>query len=152
MPITQMVNRKLIRPNLAELKERFAPNRAVPTAPGIAGVSTGATPDRDPQHGAPAAGAQGGPRDQHRRRQVPPENTSAEAFYYVKQMTNRTPMVVVLDNDTELRGHIEWYDRNCIKVNRDGAPNLLLYKHAIKYMYKQEEERQAGDAPAPAEP
>ena len=97
--------------------------------------------NRPPQSGSePVAPDAGAPRDQGRRRQVPPENTSAEAFYYVKQMTNRTPMVVVLDNGEELRGHIEWYDRNCIKVNREGVPNLLVYKHAIRYMYKQEEE------------
>jgi RNA chaperone Hfq len=139
-----MVNRKLIRPNLAELKERFAPNRAPQGVTSVAGVHA---PERDPQHVGPGGpSAQGGARDQHKRRQVPPENTSAEAFYYVKQMTGRTPMVVILDNGTELRGHIEWYDRNCIKVNRDGSPNLLVYKHAIKYMYKQEEERSPGVA------
>jgi sRNA-binding regulator protein Hfq len=117
-----MINRKLVRPNLAEMKERFSTNRP-------------------PQASAEAAPPeQQGTREQHRRRQVPPENTSAEAFYYVKQMTNQTAMVVVLDTGAELRGHIEWYDRNCIKVNRVGAPNLLVYKHAIKYMFKQEEE------------
>ncbi|HEX6853029.1 MAG TPA: RNA chaperone Hfq [Candidatus Polarisedimenticolaceae bacterium] len=55
-------------------------------------------------------------------------------------MNARTPMVVVLDSGEQLRGHIEWYDRNCIKVNREDAPNLLVFKHAIKYVYKQEEE------------
>ena len=130
-----MVNRKLIRPNLAEMKERFSPNR--PTA---AGTAPGAVaPERE--------AAPGAAREPGRRRQVPPENTSAEAFYYVKQMTNRTPMVVMLDNGDELRGHIEWYDRNCIKVNREGAPNLLVYKHAVRYMYKQEEETPAGGPP-----
>jgi sRNA-binding regulator protein Hfq len=49
-------------------------------------------------------------------------------------------MVVVLNDGQELRGHIEWYDRSCLKVHRDSAPNLLLYKHNIKYMYKLEEE------------
>jgi RNA chaperone Hfq len=62
-------------------------------------------------------------------------------------MNNRTPMVVVLDNGDQLRGHIEWYDRNCLKVNREGAPNLLVYKHAIRYMYKQEEEGGAPETP-----
>jgi hypothetical protein len=23
-----------------------------------------------------------------------------------------------------------------LKVNRDGAPNLLIFKHNVKYMYK----------------
>ena len=121
-----MINRKLVRPNLAEMKERFSTNRA--QQPGV----------------EPTAPEQGGSREPNRRRQVPPENTSAEAFYYVKQMTNHTPMVVVLDNGEQLRGHIEWYDRNCIKVNREGTPNLLVYKHAIKFMYKLEEETPAG--------
>jgi len=59
-------------------------------------------------------------------------------------------MVVVLDDGEQLRGHIEWYDRNCIKVNREGEPNLLVFKHAIKYLYKQEEEgRGAADDPSP---
>ena len=140
---TPMVNRKLVRPNLAEMKERFAPNRA---PQGVAGAAGAPLPEREAQHpasNAPGPASQASARDLHKRRQVPPENTSAEAFYYVKQMTGRTPMVVLLDNGTELRGHIEWYDRNCIKVNREGAPNLLVYKHAIRYMYKQEEEIQA---------
>jgi RNA chaperone Hfq len=73
------------------------------------------------------------------RKQIPPEQTNAEAFYYLKQMNAKTPMVVVLTDGEELRGVIEWYDKSCIKVNRDGSPNLLVSKHAIKYMYKAEE-------------
>lgn len=122
------MNRKLVRPNLAELKERFGGQR-----PGGAVVD----PERGPaREGHAPDGGQHGPR----RRPVPPDSTSAEAFYYLKQMNARTPMVVVMDGGEELRGHIEWYDRNCIKVNRDDAPNLLIFKHAIKYLYKQEEE------------
>jgi RNA chaperone Hfq len=132
-----MMNRKLARPNLAEMKEKFAPARGPqgePPAPEGASAAAG---------GGHASGSQ------HRRRQVPPENTSAEAFYYVKQMNNRTPMVVVLDNGDQLRGHIEWYDRNCLKVNREGEPNLLVYKHSIRYMYKQEEEGGGGETITP---
>jgi host factor-I protein len=96
------VNRKLIRPNLSELKDRLQPR-------------------------------------QPRRKQVPPETTNAEAFYYLKQMNARTPMIVVLKDGEELHGVIEWYDRTCIKVNRAGAPNLMVMKDCIKYMYKAEE-------------
>ena len=74
------------------------------------------------------------------RKRVPPEQTAAEEYYYLKQMANRTPMVICLVDGEELRGIIEWYDKRCIKVNRDDAPNLLIPKHVIKYMYKQEEE------------
>ena len=118
-----MVNRKLIRPNLAEVKERFGPPRQ-------SGGDNGA---KEREHGGNGH-ARG-------RRSAPAENTSAEAFYYLKQMNGQTPMVVVLDNDERLRGHIEWYDRTCLKVHRPDAPNLLVFKHHIKYLYKQEDEQ-----------
>ena len=70
---------------------------------------------------------------------APPENTNAENFYYLKQMNSKTPMVIVMTDGEEIRGWIEWYDRNCIKLNREGAPNLLIQKHWIKYLFKQEE-------------
>ena|SRR6201997_3362540 len=71
---------------------------------------------------------------------APPDQTNAENFYYQKQMQARTPMVIVLRDGEEVHGVIEWYDRNCIKVNREsGEPNLMIYKPAIKYMYKEGE-------------
>jgi host factor-I protein len=71
------------------------------------------------------------------KKPVPPDHTNAENFYYVKQMQAKTPMVFVLCDGETLHGVIEWYDRCCLKVNREGAPNILLYKPAIKYMYKE---------------
>jgi host factor-I protein len=74
------------------------------------------------------------------KRLAPPEQTHAENFYYQKQMQSRTSMVVVLRDGEEVRGIIEWYDKNCIKLNRDnGEPNVMIYKPAIKYMYKEGE-------------
>jgi host factor-I protein len=71
---------------------------------------------------------------------APPETTNAENFYYQKQMQSRTQMVIVLRDGEEVHGIIEWYDKNCIKVNRDsGGPNVMIYKPAIKYMYKEGE-------------
>ena len=71
---------------------------------------------------------------------APPEQTHAENFYYQKQMQTKTPMVLVLQDDEEIHGVIEWYDKYCLKVNRIGEPNLLIYKPSIKYMYKESEE------------
>jgi hypothetical protein len=42
-------------------------------------------------------------------------------------------------NGKEIHGVIEWYDKYCLKVNRIGATNLLIYKPSIKYMYKESE-------------
>src|ERR1039457_1356260 len=71
------------------------------------------------------------------KKPVPPNQTNAENFYYVKQMQAKTAMVFVLRDGETLHGTIEWYDRCCLKVNRNEGPNILLYKPAIKYMYKE---------------
>ena len=71
------------------------------------------------------------------KKPVPPDQTNAENFYYVKQMQAKTPMVFVLRDGETLHGVIEWYDKCCLKVNRTGEPNILLYKPSIKYMYKE---------------
>ncbi len=54
-------------------------------------------------------------------------------------MQSKTPMVIVLGDGEEIRGMIEWYDKSCIKVARNGQSHLLIYKPAIKYMYKEGE-------------
>jgi sRNA-binding regulator protein Hfq len=66
----------------------------------------------------------------------PPEQTDAENFYYLKQMQSKTAMSIVLRDGEVLKGVIEWYDKDCLKVNRENAPNLLLFKSNIKYMHK----------------
>jgi len=70
------------------------------------------------------------------KRSSPPEQTNAENFYYLKQMQSKTQMTFVLRDGEVLKGVIEWYDKDCLKVNREGDPNLLLFKSNIKYMYK----------------
>jgi sRNA-binding regulator protein Hfq len=70
------------------------------------------------------------------KKSTPPDQTNAENFYYMKQMQSKTPMVIVLKDGEELHGIIEWYDKTCLKVNREGAPNVLVFKPNIKYMYK----------------
>ena len=51
-------------------------------------------------------------------------------------MQSKTPMTIVLRDGEIISGVIEWYDKDCLKVNREGDPNLLLFKANIKYMYK----------------
>jgi host factor-I protein len=108
------MNRKLIRPKLAELKSQ---SKSI----GDSGILT-----------APAAS---------RRKRIPPEQTNAENFYYLKQMANKTPIIVVMNDGEVLRGVIEWYDRDCLKVNRVSEPNLVVMKRYIKYIYKDRERR-----------
>ncbi|HJQ35037.1 MAG TPA: hypothetical protein VJ866_23000, partial [Pyrinomonadaceae bacterium] len=79
------------------------------------------------------------------RKKIPPAETSAEIFYYKKQMDQHTLMVIVLLDGEEVEGTIEWYDRAALKINRKGAPNIMLLKHNIKYMFKAEDRDGGGD-------
>jgi host factor-I protein len=101
------MNRKLIRPDLSEIKEQFQTAAKV----------------------------------YRQRKPIPPEQTNAESFYYLKQMTNKTRMVIVLKDGEEIRGVIEWYDKNALKVHRANEPNILLLKDNVKYMYKENEDK-----------
>jgi sRNA-binding regulator protein Hfq len=76
-----------------------------------------------------------------RRRPAPNEQTNAENFYYSKQIQQKTPMVVVLQDGETIKGIIEWYDRNSIRLSRNPEPPLLVLKHYIKYMYKENEDK-----------
>jgi sRNA-binding regulator protein Hfq len=76
------------------------------------------------------------PKGTMHRKFSPQAETNAESFYYQKQMNARTPMVFVLNDGEQLHGTIEWYDKSCIKLNREKAPNLLVMKHQIKYLHK----------------
>ena len=77
------------------------------------------------------------------KRPAPNDQTNAENFYYVKQMQNKTPMVIVLMDGETIHGVIDWYDKNSIKLNRSPEPPLLLLKHYIKYMYKENEDKES---------
>jgi sRNA-binding regulator protein Hfq len=96
----------------------------------------------------PAPSEQGEPRP--RARKFPPasvpvrfpsfavddasQDRHAELFYLQKQIQSQTPMVIVLEDGEKIEGRIEWYDRNSIKVR--GRLKSIIYKSAIKYMYK----------------
>ena len=126
------MNRKLIRTTLAEVKGKA---REVPQPRERSNGSSRATNDREqrerpaPQH-TPV---------QVKKRVPPPSETNAEIFYYKKQIDAHTPMVIVLLDGEEIEGTIEWYDRGALKVNRKSAPNLLLLKRNVKYMFKAED-------------
>lgn len=135
-----MSNRKLIRTTLAEVKGKA---REVPQPRERSNGSS---------HGGPRGEGRDSGRDSHRagaraaqtavqvrKRTPPPMETNAELFYYKKQIDAHTPMVIVLLDGEEIEGTIEWYDRGALKVNRKSAPNLLLLKRNVKYMFKADE-------------
>jgi len=128
------VNRKLIRTTLAEVKGKA---REIPQprerANGSLQRNTGSDGGSAQQRAAQQSAVQ------VRKRVPPPSETSAEIFYYKKQIDAHTVMVIVLLDGEEIEGTIEWYDRGALKVNRKGAPNLLILKRNVKYMFKADE-------------
>lgn len=104
------MNRKLIRPNFSDYKEKAS-------------------------------------REASKKKPHPGYETHAENYYYLKQMNKKTPMAVIFEDGDKVEGYVEWYDRDCIKLNRDDAPNLLIYKHAIKYLFKLEETEETPKPP-----
>lgn len=114
--------RKLIRPTLPEkmLRERRLPHYEEPAL--VSHATNHAPAHHDTSH--------------------------AESFYFQKQVQTQTPMVFVLEDGERVEGCIEWYDRNAIKVrcgassfhaaggHPQPATRVLIYKSAIKYLYK----------------
>src|SRR6185436_13707343 len=124
-----IVNRKLIRTTLADVKARrdVAPQQNRMN-------DQGQRPNGMPQPRPPQPSS-----IQVRKRQPPPTETHAEIYYYKKQIDAHTPMVLVLQDGEEIEGTIEWYDRGALKINRRSGPNLLILKRNIKYMFKADE-------------
>lgn len=99
--------RKLIRPHLTDIERR-----------------------RDPSHsGDPLSHAMIG--ESHGKE----ASSHAEAFYFQKQIQQQTDMTLVLEDGEEMHGVLEWHDRCALKL-RSGRQRVLVYKSAIKYMFK----------------
>jgi sRNA-binding regulator protein Hfq len=139
------VNRKLIRTTLADVKAKGRESSQHHERINGGGARSGSSSDggastssRASQHSSSSAAAAAAA-VQIRKRVPPPVETNAEIFYYKKQIDAHTLMVIVLQDGEEIEGTIEWYDRGALKVNRKSAPNLLVLKHNVKYMYKADE-------------
>lgn len=64
----------------------------------------------------------------------PPEETYEEAAY-LKSLGEKQKIVSVkLMGGEVIRGWIEYYDRDMIRLTREGAPNLFIFKHEIMWI------------------
>ena len=148
------MNRKLIRTTLAEVKGRETTERPRERPEGPP-PSSRPEPRRMGGGGGERERSSSGPRESSSsrdssaaalgRKKIPPAETNAEIFYYKKQMDQHTLMTIILNDGEEVEGTIEWYDRNALKINRKGAPNIMLLKHNIKYMFKAEDRDGGGE-------
>ena len=135
------MNRKLIRPNLADVKSQernFQRSNELRGGAGRGAAPTAA--DETNIQTSVADSAESAAQSSGKKRRPPQTETNAELFYYKKQIDSHTLMIIVLQDNEKIEGTIEWYDRNALKVNRKNAPNILLLKHNIKYMFKAEDQ------------
>lgn len=84
------------------------------------------------------------------RREPPPEATNAEAAYLQQVIQDGARLEVTLLNGQVLRGRLEYYDRDCLKLEPEGGARLLLRKDKIKYYRAASSAKPA--AAGPAEP
>ena len=73
----------------------------------------------------------GGPR---KARSTPPEETSEEAAYLKSLGEKQKPISIKLRDGEIVRGWIEYYDKNMVRLTREGLPNLFIFKHEITYI------------------
>lgn len=57
-----------------------------------------------------------------------------EASYLKALGEKQTPVTVKMIGGEQVRGWIEYYDANMIRLTREGAPNLFIYKHEVLYI------------------
>jgi len=64
----------------------------------------------------------------------PPDETSEEAAYLKWLGEKQKPVCVKLSDGEIVRGWVEYYDRNMIRLTRESEPNLFIFKHEIMYI------------------
>lgn len=66
-----------------------------------------------------------------------PEQTFEEPKYLKYLIDNDIPVRVKMADGEEVRGVVEYYDQSFIRLTREGAPNLFIFKHDIKYLVEE---------------
>ena len=64
----------------------------------------------------------------------PPEETNEEAAFLKGLGEKQRAVSIKLADGEIVRGWIEYYDKNMIRVTREGEPNLFIFKHDIVYI------------------
>ena len=79
-----------------------------------------------------AFNGQAGPGAPRKAKITPPEETSQEAAYLKSLGEKQKPVSVKLADGEVVQGWIEYYDKNMLRLTREGKPNLFIYKSQIR--------------------
>jgi host factor-I protein len=80
-------------------------------------------------------------RDKKSAKSPPPEDTFEEVAYLRLLGEKQKPVTVKLMDGEAVRGWIEYYDKNMIRLTRESAPNLFIFKHEIMYIAEEQPRR-----------
>jgi len=69
-----------------------------------------------------------------RGRTPPPEDTFEEATFLKALGEKQKSVSIKLMDGQTVQGWIEYYDKNMVRLTRQGAPNLFIFKHEIMYI------------------
>jgi len=69
-----------------------------------------------------------------RGRTPPPEDTFEEVAFLKNLGEKQKAVSVKLMDGQIVHGWIEYYDKNMIRLTRQNAPNLFIFKHEIMYI------------------
>ena len=69
-----------------------------------------------------------------RAKTPPPEDTGEEANYLKALGEKQKPVRIKLRGGETVRGWLEYYDLNMVRLTREDAPNLFIFKHEIMYI------------------
>ena len=81
-------------------------------------------------------------RPSNKAKTPPPEETFEESAYLKSLGEKQTLVTVKLQGGDSIQGWIEYYDRDMLRLTRDGQPNLFIFKSQIMYI-------EEGDGKAP---
>ena len=99
--------------------------------------------NRPPNKRRPPRGSSKPSKRPRRDRPPPAHGPSGQTFEEVKYLkhliANKVVVVVRLRSNDEVAGVVEYYDTRFLRLTREAAPNLFIYKHDIKYLYERPE-------------
>lgn len=82
-------------------------------------------------------------------RTAPPDDTHQEAAYLKMLGEKQRAVRVKLMDGEVVHGWIEYYDRRMVRLTREGAPNLFIFKHEIAYIAEEAVRKPRSEFQAP---
>lgn len=67
-------------------------------------------------------------------RTPPPEETQQEASFLKALGERQRPVSIKLMDGEIVSGWVEYYDKYMVRLTRQDAPNLFIFKHEIMYI------------------